>query len=501
MPRSTIKRAAIYLRISQDRHNKGDAIRRQREDCEYTCRYHNWEVTAEYVDQSRSAYSGVERPEFERMVRDFRCGKFDVIVAWKLDRLVRRVGTLADMIAEVQGEQPEDGLRVCTSDCGLLDLTTSDGRYLATMFANNAEFESARKGERERRANLQHALEGRPRRGSQRCYGYTDDREIIPKEAAVVRACYRAYLSGHSMNAILRALNGDDSSVAYPALRKALAGFQGPQKPWTRTRLKYLLINPKYCGFVAYVSEPAKLGVKRRQRACVVADHIVRDADGQPIRGNWEPIITEAEWYAAYERAKARQRGQHPNWRKHIGSGVFRCGVCGKKMYGMSGSYRCKTPGHACRLQQPIDTLVIETVRKRLARGDLAQLLPHDNSGRLAEIELELADCEAKLKRYQEDYRQGFIGGAHFKEWSDEETERRDRLIAERDGLTADPTGGILTADDPVAAFDAISDDPVRVGNVIDYLMTVTIDKKSVTTKGRGRKFNYKGIHIEWKEH
>ena len=316
-----------------------------------------------------------------------------------------------------------------------------------------------------------------------------------------MRACYRAYLSGHAMNAILRALNGDDSSTAYPALREALAGLKGPQKPWTRTRLKYLLINPKYCGFVAYVSEPARPGMKRRQRSCIVAERIVRDDDGQPVHGDWEPIITEAEWYAAREKALARQRGQQPNWRKHIGSGIYRCGVCGGPMYASSGSYRCKKPGHACRLQKPIDDLVLRTVRERLARGDLAQLLPHDDSGRLAEIETELADCEAKLKRYQEDYRAGFIGGAHFKEWSDEETERRDRLIAERDGLTTDPTGGILTADDPVAAFDAIAEDPVRVGNIIDYLMTVTIDKKPVATKGRGRKFNYTGIHIKWKEH
>lgn len=501
MQESTIKRAAIYLRISQDRHMKGDAIRRQRDDCEYTCRYHGWEVVAEYVDQSRSAYSGIERPEFERMVRDFRAGRFDVVVAWKLDRLVRRVGTLADMVSEVQGERPGDGLRVCTSDCGLLDLTTSDGRYLAMMFANNAEFESARKGERERRANLQHALEGRPRRGARRCYGYTADREVISEEAAVVQACYRAYLSGHAMNAILRALNGDDGSVAYPALREALAGLKEPQTPWTRTRLKYMLINPKYCGFVAYVSEPARPGMKRRQRACIVAEHVVRDDNGEPIRGDWDPIITEAEWYAAYEKARARQRGQQPNWRKYIGSGVYRCGVCGKPMYAMSGSYRCKTPGHACRLREPIDALVVETVRKRLARGDLAQLLPHDESGRLEELEAELADCEAKLARYQNDYRAGFIGGAHFKEWTDEETERRDALVAERDGLTSDPTGGILTCDDPVAAFDAITDDPVRMGQVIDYLMTVTVDKKPVTTKGRGRKFNYTGIHIEWKEH
>lgn len=498
MSETSIKRAAIYLRISQDRHMTGDAIRRQQDDNLYTCSYNGWEVVATYTDQSRSAFSGAERPEFDRMVRDFRAGKFDVIVAWKLDRLVRRVGTLTDMVREVQGERPEDGLRICTGDCGLLDLTRPDGRYLATLFANNAELESARKGERERRANLQHALEGNPRRASQRCYGYTREREVVEDEAALVRACYKAYTSGHAMNAILRALNGDETSVAYPALKTALTGLKEPQT-WTRTRLKYMLINPKYAGFVAYVSEPASPDAKRKQRARIVADHILRDENGAPVHGKWEPIIDGATWLKASELAKARSKGEQPNWRKHIGSGVYRCGVCGRPLYVCDGSYRCSERGHVCRLRKPIDDLVMATVRERLGRGDLASLLPRDESGRLEAIEHELAEVEARLVRYQTDYRAGNIDGALFKTWSDEEVARRDVLLAEREALTSDPTGGLLTCSDPVAAFDAIADDPVRVGRVIDCLMVVTIKPFHRDRKRGKRTFNYEGIEITWK--
>lgn len=498
MSDSNIKRAAIYLRISQDRHMKGDAIRRQRDDNLYTCSYNGWEVVATYTDQSRSAFSGAERPEFDRMVRDFRAGKFDVIVAWKLDRLVRRVGTLTDMVREVQGERPEDGLRICTGDCGLLDLTRPDGRYLATLFANNAELESARKGERERRANLQHALEGNPRRASQRCYGYTNDREIVEDEAALVRACYSAYTNGHAMNAILRALNGDETSVAYPALKTALTRLKAPQK-WTRTRLKYMLINPKYAGFVAYVSEPASPGAKRKQRARIVADHVLRDENGAPVHGNWEPIIDEATWFKAAELAKARSHGEQPNWRKHIGSGIYRCGVCGRPLYVCDGSYRCGERGHVCRLRKPIDDLVIATVRERLGQGDLKSLLPRDEDGRLDAIEHELNEVEARLARYQTDYRAGNIDGALFKAWSDEEVARRDALLAEREALTSDPTGGLLTCSDPVAAFDALADDPVRVGRVIDCLMAVTIQPFRRGQKRGKRTFNFEGIDIKWK--
>lgn len=499
MNKSSLKRAAIYLRISQDRHMTGDALRRQREDCEYTCGYYGWEVVATYTDQSRSAFSGVERPEFDRMVADFRAGKFDVIVAWKLDRLVRRVGTLTDMVREAAGERPEDGLRICTSDCGLLDLTTSDGRYLATTFANQAEFESARKGERERRANLQHALEGNPRRGSQRCFGYDHDRQIIPDEAELVRAIYAAYVGGHALNAILRALNGDTTSTAYPAVRPALEAFERPPAPWTRTRLKYLLANPKYCSYVAYISEPVG-GAKRQQRARIVADHVLRDKNGQPVKGNWEPIISESTWMKARERARVHARGKQPNWRKYVGSGVYRCGICGAHLYVGGNSYRCHHTGHVSRLREPIDQLVIASVRERLGRSDLSDLLVRDESGRLEELEAALADCDASLARYREDYRAGHLDGAFYAQLTEETLTKRDELQTEKTALASDPTGGLLTCDDPVAAFDAIADDPVRVAQIIDALMVVTIQPQHRTAKRGQRAFKFEGIDIRWKQ-
>ncbi len=101
--------------------------------------------------------------------------------------------------------------------------------------------------------------------------------------------------------------------------------------------------------------------------------------------------------------------------------------------------------------------------------------------------------------RYQTDYRAGNIDGALFKTWSDEEVARRDVLLAEREALTSDPTGGLLTCSDPVAAFDAIADDPVRVGRVIDCLMVVTIKPFHRNRKRGKRTFNYEGVEIEWK--
>ena len=78
---------------------------------------------------------------------------------------------------------------------------------------------------------------------------------------------------------------------------------------------------------------------------------------------------------------------------------------------------------------------------------------------------------------------------------------RRDAALAERDRLTRDPTGGVLTCDDPVAAFDAIAKDPVRLHAIVDYLLEVTIHPDPRKGRFGHRGFRYEGIDIKWKRH
>ena len=82
--RSTASRkAAIYLRISQDREMDGLAIERQREDCENLARFRRWEVVETYVDQSKSATDRTAiRPDYDRMVADYQLGRFDAIICY-----------------------------------------------------------------------------------------------------------------------------------------------------------------------------------------------------------------------------------------------------------------------------------------------------------------------------------------------------------------------------------------------------------------------------------
>lgn len=90
--RSTAPRkAAIYLRISQDREMDGLAIDRQREDCENLAQFRRRDVIETYVDQSKSATDRTAmRPDYDRMVADYLLGRFDAIICYDLDRLTRQ---------------------------------------------------------------------------------------------------------------------------------------------------------------------------------------------------------------------------------------------------------------------------------------------------------------------------------------------------------------------------------------------------------------------------
>ena len=80
-------RAALYARVStedkdQDPELQLVALRRY-------CKAMGWEIHEEYVDKHSAYRNAEERPEFNRMLRDARLRKFDVLLVYNLDRFSR----------------------------------------------------------------------------------------------------------------------------------------------------------------------------------------------------------------------------------------------------------------------------------------------------------------------------------------------------------------------------------------------------------------------------
>ena len=90
------KRAAIYVRVSTDKQTVENQVRELRQIAERR----GWQVVEEYHDAGISGAKGREnRPGLDQMLKDASRRRFDVVMAWAIDRLGR---SLIDLLGTIQ---------------------------------------------------------------------------------------------------------------------------------------------------------------------------------------------------------------------------------------------------------------------------------------------------------------------------------------------------------------------------------------------------------------
>ena len=81
-----VKRAALYLRVSTDDQTTENQRRELRTAVERT----GWRIFEVYEDAGISGAKGRDqRPAFDQMLKAVAQRKFDVVMAWSVDRLGR----------------------------------------------------------------------------------------------------------------------------------------------------------------------------------------------------------------------------------------------------------------------------------------------------------------------------------------------------------------------------------------------------------------------------
>lgn len=127
------KRAVLYLRVSTD----GQTTENQRRELEQVAAHKGWTITTVYEDQGISGAKGRDkRPGFDAMLKDATRGKFDVVLAWAVDRLGRSLADLVGMLSELHGNRVDLYLHQQA-----VDTTTPAGKMLFQMTGVFAEFE------------------------------------------------------------------------------------------------------------------------------------------------------------------------------------------------------------------------------------------------------------------------------------------------------------------------------------------------------------------------
>src|SRR6516162_8840924 len=92
---SSTKRAALYVRVSTDAQTVENQIRELRQ----VAGRRGWHVVEVYSDAGISGAKGRNgRPGLDSMLKDASRRKFDIVMAWAIDRLGRSLSDLLDTI-------------------------------------------------------------------------------------------------------------------------------------------------------------------------------------------------------------------------------------------------------------------------------------------------------------------------------------------------------------------------------------------------------------------
>jgi DNA invertase Pin-like site-specific DNA recombinase len=357
----TVQRVTIYTRVSEARDaaaRKGNgngetSTARQLERCKAYMKSQGWDGASvtHHTDRGISAFSGVERPGWTKVLDDVEHGRTDVVLVFALDRAGRNIVKLMSFV-----ESCKDQDVAFASATQPIDTTSPYGSIIIAVLAAVAEMESAIKRER----SLSKAREKKTAgewTGGIKGFGYTLDMEQVPAEAEAIRSGSGTLLNGGSLQTV-----ANDWNAAGHATTRG--------KSWEPNTVKTTL-----------------------QRAAIVG---LTDLDGELVRGGWDGILTRNDWDALQAVFGARRTGARHD--KNLLTGLALCGRCGGSLVGRGGRYICNATGrvHLGIGRDALDKFVTDASSYRHLESpatvaDLSEIAPELRE-RLAAIEAEQAD-------------------------------------------------------------------------------------------------------------
>jgi DNA invertase Pin-like site-specific DNA recombinase len=127
------KKVAIYLRVS----TSSQTTENQRITLEGVANKAGWDIVDVYEDKALSGAKGRDqRPAFDLLCKDATQRKFDVVMAWSVDRLGRSVQDLINFFSELKALNVD----IYLNQQGL-DTTTPSGKAMFGMLSVFADFE------------------------------------------------------------------------------------------------------------------------------------------------------------------------------------------------------------------------------------------------------------------------------------------------------------------------------------------------------------------------
>lgn len=337
-----MKKVRILLRVSSNQQLEADgdlSVQRQIV-LDYVHSHSDWQLDGkEYFEGSKSGYRTVvtDRDVLQEALHDAQTGEYDILVAYKDDRIGRRMWEIGAYVMTLK----QYGVDIYTVKDGCISPEADDmmGQMMLALRYGNAQKQSADTGMRVKDTAQKLVQKGKFM-GGKAPYGYRLQLSgevskhgralhhlvIVPEEAEVVRYIYDLSLyKEYGSSKIARILNQHEQYK-----------HMAPNDVWKSGTITSILTNPIYAGHTAY---------KRRERINgqyhrLGNDEWITSADANPDI----TIIDEATWNLTQDRRKRRSDRyiktlEHKDVniiRKNDGMlaliDVLHCGYCNRKM-------------------------------------------------------------------------------------------------------------------------------------------------------------------------
>lgn len=372
----------IYCRYSS--HSQRDvSIDQQIKKAKEFAEKSGIEVIEIYADRATTGRKD-DRREFQQMMRDAKLGKFDVVVAWKSDRLGRNM---------LQAMQNEATLNYYDITCMYVEENFDDsaaGRFARRNMMNVNQFYSESMAENIRRG-MEYNAENCMVTNGHLPFGYIADKNLhyaidYPKDD-IVREIFQRVACGEPMVDIYTDLNNRGVTTSWG-------------RPWTKSGFNSLLHNERYKGIYIYGETRIEGGIPR-----IVSDELF-------------------EKVQKMLKTKKNARGRKGSNEDYLLTGKLYCGYCKHLMTGTSGKsktgdahyyYACankrKNGASTCKKltvkKDEIEFKIAEIIKNQLNDNNAKEWIINflmkwqDENQQPAELDIlnsRLADVKASLK-------------------------------------------------------------------------------------------------------
>ena len=337
-----LKKVRMLLRVSSNQQLEadGDLSVQRRIVKEYIQKQEDWILDEkEYFEGSNSGYNNAvsDRDVLQEALRDAASGQYDILVAYKDDRIGRRMWEIGSYVMALKGY----GVDIYTAVDGGISPESDDimGQMMLALRYGNAQKSSSDTGKRVK-DTAQKLVQSGKFMGGKAPYGYILEISgeiskhgralhhlvIVEEEAEIVRYIYEL------------AANKEFGSQKIAQILNADIKYQNKMKgeKWKTGTITSILTNPVYAGYTAYKRREKLNG---RYRRLDRAEWILAEKPNQKI------IIVDQELWTRVQELREKRRGKYQKCEENKNAKVITrndgmlalidvlyCGYCGEKM-------------------------------------------------------------------------------------------------------------------------------------------------------------------------